>query len=115
MRGVGAELQGGLVGGLAEVGEEVADLLLAGVDDLTGGGAVDGGGHVLTEALEAAPQLVEQVVRREGGFGRHGLLQGGKASQGQARPAQLRSLLNVGAPERFATPAADLVSATSAK
>ena len=27
MRGVGAELEGGLIGGLSEVGQEVADLL----------------------------------------------------------------------------------------
>jgi hypothetical protein len=37
LRGVGAELDGGLVSGLSEVGEEVANLLLAGIDDLTGG------------------------------------------------------------------------------
>src|SRR5690348_15467637 len=71
LRGVAAELQGGLVGGLSEVGEEVADLLLAGVDDVAGGGAVDGIGHVLTELLEAAAQLVQQGGRRQGGFGRH--------------------------------------------
>ena len=58
MRGVEAELDGGLVGGLSEVGEEVADLLLAGVDDRPGGGGVDGGGNALTELLEAAAQLL---------------------------------------------------------
>ena len=47
MRGVEAELDCGLVGGSPEVGEEVANLLLAGVDDLAGGCAVDGGGHAL--------------------------------------------------------------------
>ena len=72
MRGVGAELEGGLVGGLAEVREEVADLLLASVDNLASGGTVDGGSHVLTQLLEAAAQLVQQGVRRQGGFGRHG-------------------------------------------
>ena len=81
LRGVGAELQGGLVGGLSEVGEEVADLLLAGVDDLAGGGAVDGGGHVLTQLLETTAQLLQQGVRRQGRFGRHRLLQGGKTNQ----------------------------------
>ena len=81
MRGVGAELQGDLVGGLSEVGEEVANRLLAGVDDLAGGGAVDGGGHVLTQLLETAAQLMQQSVRRPGGFGKHRLLQGGKANQ----------------------------------
>src|SRR4051812_29301131 len=71
LRGVGAELQGGLVSGLAEVREEVADLLLAGVNDLASGGTVDGGSHVLTQLLEAAAQLVQQGVCRQGGFGRH--------------------------------------------
>ena len=88
MRGVGAELEGGLVGGLAEVSEEVADLLLAGVDDLASGGTVDGGGHVLTQLLEAAAQLVQQDVRRQGGFGRHRLLQERQANR---QRTQLRS------------------------
>jgi len=64
LRGVGAELDGGLIGGLSEVREEVADLLLAGIDDLTGGGLVDGGGHVLTELLEASAELLQKVVGR---------------------------------------------------
>src|SRR3954453_10211972 len=66
LRGVGAELDGGLIGGLAEVGEEVADLLLTGIDDLSSGRLVDGGGHVVTELLEAAAQLFQQGVRRQG-------------------------------------------------
>ena len=72
MRGIGAELQGGLVGGLAEVRKEVADLLLAGVDDLAGGSTVDGGGHVPAQLLEAALQLSQQSVRRQGRFASHG-------------------------------------------
>ena len=80
MRGVGAELYGGLVSGLAEVGEEVADPFLAGVDDLASGGTVDGGGHVLTQLLEAAAQLVQQGVRRHGGFGRHGFSREARAT-----------------------------------
>lgn len=80
MRGVGAELQGGLVGGLSEVGEEVADLLLAGVNDLAGRGAVDGGGDILTQLLKAAAQLLQQGVRRQSRFGRHRLLQPGKTN-----------------------------------
>ena len=54
MRGVGAELDSGLIGGLSEVGQKVTNLLLAGIDDLTGGCLVDSGGHVLTELLEAS-------------------------------------------------------------
>src|SRR6185312_17110977 len=60
LRGIEAELNGGLIGGLTEVGEEVTDLLLRGIDDLTGGGLVDGGGHMLTKLLEAATQLVQE-------------------------------------------------------
>jgi hypothetical protein len=85
LRGIEAKLDGGLKGGPSEVGEEVADLLLAGVDDLAGGGAVDGGGHVLTKLLEAAAQLEQQIVRRQGRFGRHGLLQGARQTSGTPR------------------------------
>jgi hypothetical protein len=52
--GLEAELDGGLVGKLAETSEEVANLLLAGIDDLAGWGLVDGVGHPLTELLELA-------------------------------------------------------------
>ena len=62
MGGVGAELNGGLVGGLSEVGEEIANPLLTGVDDLTGGGLVNGVSDILTELLEAAAELVEEGV-----------------------------------------------------
>jgi hypothetical protein len=78
LRGIEAELDGGLKGGSPEVGEEVADLLLAGIDDLAGGGGVDGGRHVLTELLEAATQLLQEGVGGQGGFGGHGLLLPGK-------------------------------------
>lgn len=71
MRGVGAELDGGLVGGPSEVREEVADLLLAGVDDLAGRGGIDGSGDVLTKLLKAAAQLFQQSDRRQGRFGGH--------------------------------------------
>jgi len=80
LRGVGAELDRGLIGGLSEVREEVADLLLAGIDDLTGGRPVDGGGHLLTQVLEAAAQLFQKRIRRHGRFRRHGLLHRGKGT-----------------------------------
>ena len=88
MRGVGAELESGLICGLSEVGQEIADLLLAGIDDLPGGRLVDGGGHVLTELLETSTQLVQQGVRRQGRFGRHRLLRERKANR---QRSQLRS------------------------
>src|SRR5438105_3793871 len=103
LRGIRAELEGGLVSGLAEVRQEVATLLLAGMEDLTGGGLVDGLGPVLTELLEAATQLFQKSVRREGGLGRHRLLRRGKRTTARAA-IQLRLPLSVGAPERFATP-----------
>lgn len=78
MRGVGAELDRGLIGGLSEVRQKVADLLLAGIDDLTGGRLVDGGGHLLTQVLEASTQLFQKDVRRQGRFGRHRRLRRGK-------------------------------------
>ena len=74
MRGVEAELDGGLEGGLSEVGEEVADLLLAGVDNLPGGGTIDSRSHPLTKLLEAATQLFHEGVGGQGRFGGHGLL-----------------------------------------
>jgi hypothetical protein len=80
LRGIEAELEGGLIGGLPKLGEEVADLLLAGVDDRPGGGSVDGGSHPLTKLLEAAPQLLEEGVGGQEGFGGHGLLRCGGAT-----------------------------------
>ena len=59
MRGIEAELDSGLESGVPEVGEEVADLLLACVDDRPSRGGVDGGGHLLTKLLEAAAQLFQ--------------------------------------------------------
>jgi hypothetical protein len=55
LRGIESELHGGLIGGLAEVGEQIADFLLAGVDDLAGGSLVDGRGDILTKLLELTP------------------------------------------------------------
>src|SRR4051794_33433805 len=58
--GLEAELDGGLVGGLAEAGQEVADLLLAGVDDLAGWRVVDGIGHPPAEPLELSAELLDE-------------------------------------------------------
>ena len=108
MRGVEAELDGGLEGGQSEFGEEVADLLLAGVDDLAGGGEVDGGGHVLAELLEAAAQSIQEGVGGEGRFEGRGRFGGHgfscSASGHRALPPRPSFSLKISAPEKFATP-----------
>src|SRR5688572_9244119 len=76
LRGIEAELNGGLVGGLSQVGEEVADLLFAGVDNLPRWSVVDGVGDLVTQTLEAIAQLIQQSIRRELGLGVHRFLQG---------------------------------------
>src|SRR3954447_5572957 len=58
--GLEAELDGGLVGGLAEAGQEIANLLLAGVEDLAGWRVVDGIGHPPTELLELHAELLDE-------------------------------------------------------
>lgn len=68
MRGVGAELQGSLIGGRAEVGQQIANLFLAGVDDLTGRSLIDGGSDIVTQLLEAATQLIQKGLRRQERF-----------------------------------------------
>jgi hypothetical protein len=65
LRGIEAGLDGGLVGAAAEVGEEVANLLLAGVDDLAGGCLVDRVGDLLAEALEVGTKVFAKVIGRE--------------------------------------------------
>ncbi len=108
MRGIEAELDGGFIGGLSEVREEVTDLLLAGVDDLAGGGEVDGGGHILTKSLEAATQLFQEYVGGEGRFEGRGRFGGHgfscSASGHRALPPRPSFLLKIGAPEKIATP-----------
>lgn len=74
MRGVGAELEGDLVSGESKVGEQVANLLLAGVDDLTGGSSVDGGSDISAELFEADAKLFSEGVCRQSGDAGHWLL-----------------------------------------
>src|SRR5205823_4615131 len=59
-RGIDLHLQGRLEGVAAEVGEQVADLVLTLVDDLALGRLVDGVGDALAEFLEAAAQGLHQ-------------------------------------------------------
>jgi len=72
--GIRAELYGELVGGQSEVSEEVANLLLAGVDDLTGRSLVDGGCDIPAELLESVAELLLERVCRQRGFARHWFL-----------------------------------------
>jgi hypothetical protein len=72
-------LDGSLEGGLPEVSEEVFDLLLALVDDVARLGGIDGRGHLVTQLLETATQLLKKDVSGEGRFGGHGILQVRKA------------------------------------
>jgi hypothetical protein len=78
LRGFESELDSRLVGGLSKVGQEVTDLLLGGVDDLTGGCLIDGVGDIVTKLLEAAAQLLEELVGRQLGLGVHELLPSGE-------------------------------------
>jgi len=87
-------LDGDLIGDLPEVGEEVADLLLAGVDDRSGGGPVDGGSHPLAKLLEAAAQQVQEGVGGQGGFGRHELLLDVRGNRGVAPGLLSRAFLS---------------------
>src|SRR5205807_1496238 len=74
-RGINLQLQSGLVGVAAEVGEEVADLLLAGVEDVAGGSLVDGVGDATAEFLKAAAEALQEGV---GGNGRQGVHRGSR-------------------------------------
>jgi hypothetical protein len=63
LRGVDLELQSGLVNGLSELGEEIADRFLAVVEHVAGGRTVDGVGDVTTELLEAFAERNNEGVR----------------------------------------------------
>jgi hypothetical protein len=91
-------LDGGLVGRLSEASQQVADLLLTGVDDLAGRGLVDGIGHPPAELLELLAELLHQ---RLGGYLRlavhgaglrlalHGFFLGFAFAHGNALPGPL--------------------------
>jgi hypothetical protein len=82
-----AELEGGLVGGQPEVGEQVAGLLFGGVDDLPGRGSVDRRGYVRAELLELTAQLLEQILGRKLGLVIHrgALRRGSRGRRAQRR------------------------------
>ena len=70
--GLEAELDSGLVGGLSEASEKVADLLLAGVNDLAGRGLVDGIGDAPAELLELVAELLHEGLGRDVRWAIHG-------------------------------------------
>jgi hypothetical protein len=72
LRGIDAELEGGLEGSLAEVREEVADRPLGLVDNVARLSAVDGGGDVDAELLEAVAEECAEVGGGKFGLGVHG-------------------------------------------
>ncbi len=88
MRGLESKLNGSLISGLSEVRKQVADLLLAGIENLHGGGGVDRVGNVLTEFLEVAAQLVEKVLSGKVGVGVHRRVAQGDRSGWLAAPRQ---------------------------
>src|SRR5437763_17159985 len=95
-RGVESELHSGLIGGRPEGGEQVADLFLAAVNDLAGGGLVDGVGDIATELRELALQLLEQFVGGQLRLGLHGrLLTENGPTQGQGMQRRERKCLTV--------------------
>ncbi len=66
MRGVEAELNGGLIGGLPEVSEEVTNGFFTVVEDVAGGGAVHGRGDVVTELFKLVAEGGEKSVWAKG-------------------------------------------------
>src|SRR5262245_24724860 len=74
--GLEAELDSGLGGGLAEARQEIADLLLAGVDDPAGWRPVDGIGHPPAELLELLAELLQEGLGGDLRLALHGLILG---------------------------------------
>jgi hypothetical protein len=107
--GFEAELDGGLEGGLSEVREAVADLLLRGVEDRTGRRLVDRVGDGVTELLEAAEQLLEELAGRQRGLGVPELLRSGATRgsvPGRNRFHRRAFQIEEGIPESSAAPRA---------
>jgi hypothetical protein len=83
--GLQAELDRRLVGGSSEASQEVANLLLAGVDDLPGRGPVDGVGDAPAELLELATQLLHEGLGGKLRLAVHGFFLGLGLAAGTAR------------------------------
>src|SRR3954470_1320525 len=71
LRGIKSHLHGRLVSLSSERSQEVAHLLLTGVDDLSGRSAVDGLRDLFTEFLEVSAQLFAEGIGTELRLGVH--------------------------------------------
>src|SRR5947209_3325168 len=87
--GLEAELDSGLVGGLAEACQEIANLLLAGVDDLAGWRVVDGIGHPPAELLELLAQLLHEGLGGDVRLAIHGFFLGVGLAEANGPPGPL--------------------------
>src|SRR4051812_38151682 len=106
--GLEAELDGGLVGGLAEAGQEVADRLLAGVDDPAGWGLVDGIGHPPAELLELGAELLDEGLGGDLRWTIHGWFLGVGSAEANGSPEPLAvHRLRYALPEDLPRPAPD--------
>jgi hypothetical protein len=66
-RGIDTQLQGRLIDGRAEVGDQIADRFLAVVEDLAEGRSIDGQGDIAAELLEAAAEGGDKNFRGDRG------------------------------------------------
>src|SRR5262245_31447776 len=82
--GIQTQLHGGLVSELAEGGEELGDLFLAGVDDLAGGCLVDGVGDAAEDLFEFATEGIDQGVGGQLRLGWHADLRARGAGEAEA-------------------------------
>src|SRR3954449_5397175 len=104
--GLEAELNSGLVGGLAEARQEIANLLLAGVDDVAGRSLVDGIGHPPAKPLELLTQLLHKGLGGDVRLVIHGVFLGAclAESNGPSGPGPGLVTARIRPPGRFATP-----------
>ena len=72
IRGIDSHLHGRLIGLLAKAREEVADLLLAGRDDMPRRRLVDRVGDLPERLLDLPPHLPDVLIARQLDFGLHG-------------------------------------------
>jgi hypothetical protein len=93
-------------GGLAEARQEIAHLLLAGVDDLAGWGLFDGIGHPPAELLELRAQLLHEGLGGDLRLALHGFFLGVCLAEANGPPGPLAvHRLKYALPEELPRPA----------